>query len=45
MNTKSLRRVLIAGSGSIGRRHVANIKLLRPDAKFAFLRDSAREDE
>lgn len=45
MNTRSLRRVLLAGSGSIGRRHVSNIKLLRPDAKFAFLRDNAREDE
>jgi predicted dehydrogenase len=42
---KAVRRVLVAGTGSIGRRHVRNLQSLRPDLSFAFLRDDAREDD
>jgi predicted dehydrogenase len=37
--------VLLAGTGSIGRRHAHNLQLLRPDVSFALLRDGAREDD
>lgn len=33
------------GTGSIGRRHVANLRELRPQARFALLREGGRQDE
>jgi predicted dehydrogenase len=36
--------VLIAGTGSIGQRHIRNLRQLRPRARFAFLRRGARRD-
>lgn len=38
-------RVLVAGTGSIGRRHIANVRQLRPHARIALLRDGGRTDE
>jgi predicted dehydrogenase len=38
-------RALIIGTGSIGRRHIANLRILEPSARFALVRDGAREDE
>ena len=38
-------RALIAGTGSIGRRHIANLRALEPEAKIALLRDGARRDD
>ena len=38
-------RALVAGTGSIGRRHIANLSALAPGADFALLRDGAREDD
>lgn len=38
-------RALIIGTGSIGRRHVANLRILEPDVCFALVRDGAREDD
>ena len=35
----------MAGTGSIGRRHICNIQALRPNVSFAFLRDAARRDD
>ena len=37
-------RVLIIGTGSIGQRHLRNIRALSPDAKFTFFRNPARQD-
>ena len=39
-----IHRALIAGTGSIGRRHVATLRTLRPDLRFALLRADARRD-
>lgn len=36
--------VLVAGTGSIGQRHIGNVRTLRPKARFAFLRREARRD-
>lgn len=36
-------RALIIGTGSIGRRHIANLRELEPRCTFAFVRDGARE--
>ena len=38
-------RILVAGTGSIGRRHIGNLRQLRPGARFALLRDGARRDD
>lgn len=38
-------RVLVAGTGSIGRRHVRSIRSLAPEATFQLLRRSAERDE
>jgi predicted dehydrogenase len=45
MRTKTVRRVLLAGTGSIGRRHALNLQSLRPNLSFALLRDGSREDD
>ena len=37
-------RALIFGTGSIGRRHIANLQALRPDTVFAFVRADLRRD-
>ncbi|OZI68284.1 Gfo/Idh/MocA family protein [Bordetella genomosp. 1] len=37
-------KVLLIGSGSIGRRHVASLKLLVPDLEWVLLRHDGRED-
>jgi predicted dehydrogenase len=37
-------RILIVGLGSIGRRHLANLKLLDPDAEITVWRQHARPD-
>ena len=39
-----VERILVAGTGSIGRRHIDNLRRLRPEACFALLRDGARRD-
>jgi predicted dehydrogenase len=41
----NLQRVLVAGTGSIGRRHIKNLRALRPQLQFALLRDGGRQDE
>lgn len=38
-------RCLVIGTGSIGRRHVANLKKLAPGAQLAFFRHEARHDD
>jgi predicted dehydrogenase len=38
-------RVSVIGSGSIGRRHVANLRALVPDAHFTFWRASGAHDD
>lgn len=38
-------RVLVAGTGSIGRRHVDSIRSIAPDARFELLRRTAVADE
>lgn len=40
----AVERILVAGTGSIGRRHIANLQRLRPHASWGLLRESARED-
>jgi predicted dehydrogenase len=42
--SRPVERILVAGTGSIGRRHLANLRRLRPAARFALLRDDARRD-
>jgi predicted dehydrogenase len=37
-------RVLIVGTGSIGRRHIRNLQALVDQPQFIFMRDSARRD-
>ena len=44
-NPKTVRRVLLAGTGSIGRRHARNLQALRPNLSFALLRDHGRADD
>lgn len=39
-----VERILVAGTGSIGRRHIGNLRRLRPGARFLLLRDGARRD-
>jgi predicted dehydrogenase len=39
-----VERILVAGTGSIGRRHIGNLRRLRPGARFLLLRDGARHD-
>ncbi len=41
----AVSRVLVAGTGSIGRRHIGNLLRLRPRAQLALLRDGARQDD
>jgi len=36
--------VLVAGTGSIGRRHIGNLRTLKPGARFVFVRAQARHD-
>jgi len=38
------QRVLIAGTGSIGRRHIGNLRRLLPGARYALLRADGRRD-
>lgn len=38
-------RVLVAGTGSIGRRHIGNLLQLCPGAQLGLLRDGARRDD
>lgn len=38
-------RVLIAGTGSIGKRHIRNLRELDPESTFVLLRADGREDE
>lgn len=42
---RAVERALIAGTGSIGRRHLATLRTLRPGLRFAFLRGEPRQDE
>jgi predicted dehydrogenase len=35
---------MLAGTGSIGRRHAANLQTLRPNVAFGLLRDGGRQD-
>lgn len=37
-------RILVAGTGSIGLRHIRNIRNIDPDSEFVFLRADARRD-
>lgn len=37
-------RVLIIGTGSIGQRHIANLRLIDPACRFVFLRAAERRD-
>ncbi|MEO5883003.1 MAG: Gfo/Idh/MocA family oxidoreductase [Caldimonas sp.] len=41
----TLQRVLVVGTGSIGRRHIGNLRALVPGARYAFLRADGRRDE
>lgn len=41
----TVERVLVAGTGSIGRRHIENLSRIRPDLKWGLLRDGARQDD
>jgi predicted dehydrogenase len=43
--TRPALRVLVIGTGSIGRRHIANLRTIIPDCGFIFLRDRARRDD
>lgn len=38
-------RCLVIGTGSIGRRHIANVQALRPEVVFACVRDDRRQDD
>lgn len=38
-------RILVAGTGSIGRRHIGNLRRLLPQARYGFLRTHGRHDE
>jgi predicted dehydrogenase len=40
-----MMRILIVGTGSIGRRHIRNLQKLVDQPEFIFLRNDAREDE
>lgn len=37
-------KMVVAGTGSIGQRHIQNLRELRPDCTFVFLRADGRED-
>jgi predicted dehydrogenase len=45
LTERTMPRILVAGTGSIGRRHIGNLRHLRPHAKLALLRDAAGMDE
>lgn len=45
LDKRDALRVLLMGTGSIGRRHLDNLRKLEPSATLAFLRDGAREDD
>jgi predicted dehydrogenase len=45
LNTEAANRFLIIGTGSIGRRHIDNLRKMAPFSEFAFVRADAREDE
>lgn len=45
LNRSRPRKALIAGTGSIGRRHIASLRELQPDMAFALLRDRGRVDD
>jgi predicted dehydrogenase len=45
LTARTVSRVLVAGTGSIGRRHIGNLLRLRPQARIALLRDGARQDD
>jgi predicted dehydrogenase len=36
--------VLVVGTGSIGRRHINNLRVLKPGVRFVFVRAQARQD-
>ena len=38
-------RVLVVGTGSIGRRHIANLQSLRPGVRWGLLREGGRRDD
>jgi len=38
-------KIMILGTGSIGKRHIKNIKSLRPESDFIFIRQGARHDD
>jgi predicted dehydrogenase len=38
-------RILVLGTGSIGRRHIANLQLLTPAPEFLLLREGGRQDD
>jgi predicted dehydrogenase len=41
---RTVERVLVAGTGSIGRRHIDNLSRLRPGLQWALIRNGARQD-
>jgi predicted dehydrogenase len=45
LTSNAVMRVLVAGTGSIGRRHISSLLRLRPQARIALLRDGARHDD
>lgn len=45
LTARAVLRVLVAGTGSIGRRHIGNLLRLRPWVRIALLRDGARQDD
>ena len=45
MTTKRPLKALIIGSGSIGRRHIHNLKAICENVEIALLRDGGREDD
>jgi len=38
-------KMAVAGTGSIGQRHISNLRQMRPDCQFIFLRADGRKDE
>ncbi len=40
-----VQKVVVAGTGSIGQRHITNLRELRPDCTFILLRELGREDD
>lgn len=45
LTATTTNRFLLIGTGSIGRRHLDNLRLLAPLSRFAFVRAGAREDD